>query len=32
MVTRRDGVIAAYAQHGHTLFADARPNWPTSAA
>jgi hypothetical protein len=25
MVTRRDGVIAGYAQHGHTLFADARP-------
>jgi hypothetical protein len=25
MVTRRDGVIAGYAQHGHTLLADARP-------
>ncbi len=25
MITRRDGVIAGYAQHGHTLFADARP-------
>ena len=25
MVTRRDGVIAGFAQHGHTLLADARP-------